>query len=208
MEFIPRGLFDVMGNMRAEDGARMGEGRAKGLHLSSIVKKMREAARLPTEIEGEQEGVRMQLGFIWEHAVELHLNGVPLEEALQHSYRRWMLQARAHVVKQVTCERDGIHMTPDGLDCNEGLIESYKLTWRSMRKAANKDEFEENFWPWLVAERAYCLEWGVDTVRFFICWVNGDYSHKEGRGPQVRVYDCVFTEEELLGNWSAVLQYR
>lgn len=210
MEFILRGLLDVMSAARTESGERMGENRAPGLHLSSIVKEMRRAAKLPEGIEGEQDGVRMQLGFCFEHALMLCANnpGMSFTVALEHSYRRWMVQVWDGVVTQVTGEQDGIHMTPDGLDCNEGILHSYKLTWRSKRKAISKDEFEEHFWPWLVAEKGYAWHWGVDTVRFFIGWVNGDYSYKKGGGPSIEVYDCVFTEEELRENWAAVLRYK
>jgi len=208
MEFLYRGIFDVMENARTEDGKRMGEDRPGGLHLSDITREMRKAAKLPQGIEGEQDGIRMQLGFIWEHAVELVLQGVPFDAALAHSYKRYMLQARGHVVKQVQTSLDGVEMTPDAFDCESGLIESYKLTWKSKKKAISKDEFQENFWPWLVAEKAYCLAWGVDTTRFFIGWVNGDYSYKPGGGPQLDIYDCVYTEDELKANWGAVMQYK
>jgi hypothetical protein len=208
MIFTPRGLFDVMGNARTEDGKRMGEDRPKGLHLSDIVREMRKAAKLSQGIEGEQDGVRMQLGFVWEHTVPLVLEGMPMDAALAHSYKRYMLQARAHVVTQVQTSLDGVLMTPDAFDAQEGIIDSYKLTWKSMKKAASGDEFAENFWPWLVAEKAYCLAWGVDTTRFFIGWVNGDYSYKPGRGPQIGIYDCQYTEDELRSNWGSVMAYR
>ncbi len=209
MEFIPRGLFDVAGNARTELGERIGENRSPGVHLSECVGDMRAAGGLPGGIPGEQDRIRMQLGFLFEHAIELVIQGIPVGLAMEHAYKRWMLQVRVDVVTQITGCKDRVHMTPDGLDCNEGLIESYKYTYKSMRKAESQVEFEENFWPWVVSEKAYCYGWGVDTVRFYVCWDRGDYSFKPGRGgPQVQVYDCVFTEEELVGNWAAVLKYR
>lgn len=213
MDFIPRGPFDVMGNARTAEGEKMGEGRAKGFHVSMGVQAMRQAANLPGEIEGEQEGIRMQLGFLWEYAVELVLQGMPIDTALAVAFKRYMaFQVRAHVVKQMKLEYPDtsgpVHGTPDGFDAEEGIIESYKLTWKSKKKAVSKDEFAEHFWPWLVAEKAYCLMLGVDTTRFYIGWVNGDYSFKKGGGPQIDIYDCVYTEDELVENWRSLMAYK
>ena len=209
MKFIERGLYDVLPEARTELGEKLGENRAPGLHLSHITNEMRRAADLPGDIPGEQPGIRMQMGFLWEHALRLVASGVPVGDAMEMSYKRWMLMARSGVVQQITGERDGIHMTPDGLDCNEGVMDSYKYTYKSMAKADSQVEFEENFWPWLVAEKGYAWAWGVDTTRFFICWDRGDYTFKPGRGgPQVRIYDCVYTQQELEDNWAAVLAYK
>jgi hypothetical protein len=205
--FRPLGPFDVAANSRTADLQKMGEGRPAGLHLSELIRDMRVAAGLPVEgPEGEQEGVRMQLGFLWETAVELCLAGASFEDAWEMAARRYMCAVRQQVVKQVQLEKDSIHMTPDGVDFSTGALESYKATHKSQRKADSQEAFEQNFWSWLVAEQGYCLAAGVDTCRFFICWMNGRYDFKTG--PNWQIYECVWTEQELIDNWSAVLKYK
>jgi hypothetical protein len=207
--FRPLGPFDVATNARTADLQRMGEGRPTGLHLSDIIRDMRVAAGKPVEgPEGEQEGVRMQAGFIWETVVELMLAGADLYSAWELAAKRYMAAVRCDVVKQVQLEKDGIHMTPDGVDFATGAVESYKATWRSERKADSADEFEDHFGFWLNAEASYCLAAGVDTCRFFICWMNGRYSFRQGEGPSWKMYEVVWTEEELLDNWTAILKHK
>jgi len=188
----------------------MGEDRAPGLHLSHITRLMRAAANAgKPEPVFAQEGVHMQMGFLFEHAIKLMIGGqIPYEAAMELAFKRYCIQIRPAVVTQITGSLDEIEMTPDGFDAAEGLIESYKWTTRSMKKAATKLAFEEHFWTWLVAEKGYCLAWGVDTTRFYICWDRGDYSFGATGGPQVHVYDCIYTYEELKENWAGVMAYK
>jgi hypothetical protein len=103
-------------------------------------------------------------------------------------------------------------MTPDGFNPHLSMLDSYKLTWRSMGKW--NEDVEEHFWPWLVAEKAYLwaytMQLGIDilTCRFYICWVNGDYTKKPGHGPQATQCDMICTRQELEDNWKSVLLYR
>jgi hypothetical protein len=207
--FRPLGPFDVAANSRTADLQKMGEGRPVGLHLSELIRDMREAAGLVTKgPEGEQEFVRMQAGFLWETVVDLVLAGTPMYEAWELATKRYMASVMPESVRQVQLERDGIHMTPDGVDFATGAILSFKATWKSEKKADTQESFEQEFWTWLVAEKGYALAAGVDTVRFYIFWVNGRYTYKPGEGPCWKMYECVFTEPELQDNWTAVLKYK
>lgn len=193
---------------RADDMRLLGEGRAPGLHLSSVIRVMREAAGSPSGApEGDQEGVRLQEGFLWERAVEYMMAGFDLDTAMGMAFKRLCLYTREGVIKQITLEKDGIHMTPDGLDPVRGRLESYKATRRSLRKALDADGFRENFWSWQVQEMSYCLAAGVDECRWIVLWAAGDYSKGVGSGPRVLECNVQWTHAELLENWELVLRH-
>jgi hypothetical protein len=186
----------------------MGEGRPSGLHLGSIIKRMKIAmGEKVTGVEGDQEGVRIQEGFLFERALEYVASGMSLDEAMDAAFRRYMIKTREHVTKQISVQRDEIWMTPDGFNSTAGELESYKMTRRTLRNARTQEGFESNFWPWFVAEKGYCLAVGVDTVRWIVLWGAGDYSKGPGSGPQLLTSVATFTPDELVANWAVVLKH-
>lgn len=165
--------------------------RPSGLHVSGLVKAAFKNLfnTEPKAIEGEQPWVRAMAGFLWERAIE-------------YAFTEYMQQERRIVNKQDSCSlvmEDGriVTGTPDGLVGE--YVEEYKATWRSMRKWSEDPERE--FWMWVAQVKAYCYMTGRTKARFFIFWVNGDYSYKTGRGPQVTTCEMEFTVEELEDNW-------
>ena len=186
----------------------LGEGRPPGLHLGAVLHRMKVAAGDKVDgVEGDQEGVRMQEGFLLESALEYVAAGMTLDGALELAFKRYMIAIRSGITRQVAVERDGIHMTPDALDPERGLIESYKMTRRSLRGARTQEDFEANFWIWLCQEKSYALACGVDTCRWIVLWQAGDYSRGVGSGPQMLECTATFTPEELLANWATVLMH-
>lgn len=186
----------------------MGEGRTPGLHLSSIIHRMKVAVGENVgDIKGDQPLVRMQEGFLWESALEYVAAGLPMDQALEVAFKRYSVELRKGVCQQVKLEKDGVHMTPDAFNATTGEIESYKCTRRSLAKAKTQSEFEENFWPWLVQEKSYAYALGVDTVRWIVLWAAGDYSKGHGSGPRMLQSVGVFTMEELVSNWKTVLMH-
>lgn len=159
------------------------------------------------DIPGDQPYVRMQEGFLWEYALELMAGGMGREEAMDVAFKRYMVNLRGHVVKQIAVERDGIQMTPDGFSPQLGELESYKCTRRSLSNAKTAEEFENNFWIWMMQEKSYCLAVGVDTVRWIVLWQAGDYGKGLGTGPQVLQATAKFSTKELLDNWKAVCKH-
>jgi hypothetical protein len=157
-------------------------------------------------IKDDQEGVRIQEGFLWESALEYMVGGMSLDGAMDLAFRRYMIQLREGHAKQVQVERDGIHMTPDAFWPREGVVESYKCTRKTLRKALVQADFEENHWAWIIQEKAYALAMGVDTTRWVVLWAAGDYSRGPGSGPQVLESTAVWTPAELLENWAMVLK--
>lgn len=185
----------------------MGEGRAKGIHLSSIIHHMKVTSEGPyLPIAGEQDGVRMQVGFLWEHAAESMAAGMPLEEAIDLAFKRLMIGTRPQLVNQVKVEKDGVHMTPDSFDPQRGELVSYKATWRSLGKALTQDDFERNFWTWIMQEAGYAHALGVDTATWVVLWVCGDY--KGAKSPRCMQATAKWTAEELAENWSIILAHK
>ena len=184
----------------------MGTDRPPGLHLSDVIRAMKQAAGEKLEgPEGEQEGLRMLEGFLWETAVEYILAGMTHDQAMEAAFRRYMLHVRRGMVRQVRLEQDGIKMTPDAFDPAEGRLESYKHTRRSLKNALTIESFSESFWTWFVQEQSYCLAAGVDSVRWIVLWAAGDYGKGPGTGPQALECTVTFTPDELLTNWHKVV---
>lgn len=211
MRFTDLGRFNIDGNARREDGGLIGTGRAPGLHLSDIIGEMRREAGLPMGgTPGEQEWLAAQDGFLWEYGLELYAGGMGLDAAMQIAFKRYMLQCRAGITKQLVCEKGGIHMSPDGYDPGPPrTLESYKRTKKSMRKAESAEAFTEHFWPWIVQESCYVLglrDAGVevDRVLYIVYWVNGDYRWEKGTSHDVRQYEVIFDERDLDAAWSQV----
>jgi len=198
--------FPVWDNMRTADLTEMGVGRPGGLHLSAVIHEMKVAAGEKVgEIKGDQPYMRMQEGFLWETALEYMIGGLSLDDAIELAFKRYMIALRKNICTQVALEKDGIHMTPDGLDKAEGRLESYKCTRRSLKKVLTKEDFEMNFWPWLVQEKSYAIAAGVDTVTWIVLFQAGDYGKGKGTGPRAMQATAVFTAQELVDNWRNVL---
>ena len=197
----------------------MGHGRGAELHLGAIIKEMKRAAGESVDsIPGEQEWLRAQVGFLWEPAVEYVLAGMGIDDALELAFKRHMRALRV-MARQVKLERDRIHMTPDGLLPRQLL--SWKATWRGAGKAGYGLDpteglamFEDNFWAWHVAEKAYAaaaqvaglLPAGDATCRFEVLWVRGDY--RGAGGPKALATEVTWTPEEMDTNWTGILRNR
>jgi hypothetical protein len=205
VEFSGWTPLDMEGSLRTADLRRMGEGRAEGLHLGAIIRAAKAAAgeRLDAP-EGDQPGVRVQEGFLFETIVEYLIAGIPFDEAVNLAFKRYCLSLRAGIVKQIALERDGIHGTPDALDPSVPRLESYKSTRRSLRNARTQVEFEQHFWTWVMQEAGYCHMAGFDRVRWIVWWQAGDYSRGAGTGPCVLEATARFTQDEMAANWKGV----
>lgn len=201
----------------------MGEARAPGMHLGTVLKAMRVAAKQKSgPIEGEDPGARPEIGFLFERAASLMWAGVPYAVALEAAWKDYCGTVLELDEYQSKLAQDGVQMTPDGLMQVDGQrsLASFKLTWKSMKKwredtlAVNAGGSAEHFWSWLFAEeayaRAYMLRDAQETMRcrFFIFWVNGDYTYKPGHGPQATYCDVFFSTAEMEQDWRVMLRYR
>ena len=176
----------------------MGHGRRTDIvHQSELIKIAKAAAGEPVDgIEGETDGFRAQLGFLFERALEI----------VWTEY--WRIER--DVETQLSLERDGIAGTPDGFNYETNRLESYKLTWRSARKW--NEDIEGNFWPWLMQEKGYMamlnqhLDEPVTEVDYWVGFALGDYKGPWRLG--VWTETLTFSEAEIHDNWQTMLRYK
>lgn len=208
----------------------MGHGRAPGLHLGTVIRRIRQLRGDKIYEDGnEQDGGRMFAGFAWERALELAFHALGVR--------------RDGVLKQLRLELNGIHMTPDGLDLDVPCLEEYKLTWKGMKRLLDtagyqdwhaafvRDEdgnwvlpgepppglsetlawnFLAEFKDWNTQMQGYLkgiqetMGLDIKTARLFVYWVRGDYKWHFG-GPQVTLIELRWTQEEIDDNWRKIL---
>ena len=175
----------------------MGQGRLgmgpRDVHLSQIVHRMMvEAGSNVGTPEGEQDGLRAQIGFLWERAIE-------------YAWREYQQMTRP-VEHGVQLMLDGLWMSPDGVNRADDMIEEYKFTWKSRRKWDEAAEVE--FWHWMVQVKGYAHALGFRRARFLVFWAGGSYF--KGNLPQIGPWQTVmeWTQAELDDNWQTVLRYK
>jgi len=207
--FEPGGRIEILPIMRDADLRPPGEGRPPGLHLSQLIQRICGFGQ--EGIVTEDAAVRVQMGFIWEAAVELTLAGAPWASALEMAARRYWVSMRTPPAKQVRLLVDGIHMTPDGYREADRTLEEYKLTWKSLRKAESAEKFAEHFRHWIIQAASYCYGLGqmydqrICKVEWIVGWMGGDYSYKPGGGPQWSSIRAELTPEEVRATWGLVM---
>jgi hypothetical protein len=168
-------------------------------------------------IPGEQDFLRPAVGFMWEYALECMAGGMTLEDATEMALKRVVLKQRESVVKQLQVELDDVHGTPDGLDPDpaepgwvlvnaaEACLESYKATWRSSRGTDELSVFADKFWTWHMQEKAYAKMAGLNSCRWIVLWVCGDY--RRPIGPQALECRVTWTQAEIDDNWDAMMMH-
>lgn len=171
--------------------------RSSGVHLSDIIRYIdntvmnpgkRPASESLSQAELARAGSRWEMGFIWEVLVE-------------EVFMRRMLE-RLRLQKQDPLIFRNLALTPDADSEPEERIFEFKATWYSSRRG---EEFEDNFWHWIMQIKAYCLAKRRLKATIFVFWVNGDYKES---GPMVIRYDFEFTPQELEENWQIIENHR
>lgn len=207
--------IDVIANARTADGTVVGSDRvATDLHLGRIIHEAKVASGENVGmVPGDQDGLRMQEGFILETVVDYVLAGMRFDDAIQIAFKRYGLQILPWV-RQVHLEADGIKMTPDGLDpfavsiadgAPEPELVSIKATRRTLRNARTLEDFSAHFWTWFMQEQGYLRAAGLRQVRWIVWWIASDYSKGKGTGPSLLDCRVKFDQEELDQNWKGVL---
>jgi hypothetical protein len=198
---------DISGSLRSADLQAMGVGRQSAewdLGMGDVTRAAKIAAGENVgEVPGDQPDVRVQEGFIFETVVDYTLAGVPFDEAVDLAFKRYALAVRPWL-RQIRLVKDRIRLTPDAIDPRVPEIVSVKSTRRSLRNARTQDDFESNFWTWVMADSGYALAAGLDRVRWIVWWQAGDYSKGKGTGPQVLEATARFSGDELEANWKGV----
>lgn len=184
---FPRGPINAAGQP-------WGEGRSTGLHVSEIIRFIRERVTGIKYVEQEGDPNWALIGLIFENMIE-------------DAFSRYMSAARRDlIVSQSELCVDGVYLTPDAFNVEDGVCEEFKATYRSLRKLNEPDGMVTHFWPWLTQVAAYCYALGCDTARIVALFVMGDYSYRPpDGGPQIRCIEVTFTPQELEDNWKMLL---
>ncbi len=185
--------------MYSAEGQPWGTGRGAGLHLSEVIRYMREGlgAKLPAQDTGNNGFAQV---------------GLMLETWVEKALAKYVGYGEQHLIYPGEMWVDGIGMNPDRYHTRDEKVVEYKATWRSLRKIEGLDGdlaldvFEELFYYYRWQVMAYCHGLGCLDADLVILFVNGDYSYKEPRGgPQFRVIEMHFTEQEIADNWRNIL---
>lgn len=148
--------------------------RTAGVHLTQIIRSIHEETTEPKEgWDSRSLWLSGEIGFMW-------------EEILSYALKSRLPNRIGEV------EKDGIIMSPDGIDLDMWELWEYKATWKS-----SKNQPYDN-WKWMVQVKAYALALEVCVVKMAVLYVMGDY---RGSGPQYIGYRLEFTEYELRENW-------
>lgn len=153
--------------------------RSEGLHLTTVIKSFL-----------EQAGIEQKKAAGWDMDVAAAA-GFLFEEALEVAFRD-LMSGKPRIGE---IEKDGIIMSPDGLDIECWSLEEYKLTWKS----SNHDVRDNHKWMMQIKGYCYALQTTECLLRVF--YINGNY---RGSGPQYKVFRLTFTPGEIAENWALI----
>jgi len=91
-------------------------------------------------------------------------------------------------------EMDGVVGSPDGIGFDtsgNAYVEEYKCTSMGVGKTP------ANMWRWMMQAKGYCRMVGATRCIFRVLHLTFP--------PTYRVWELVFTEEELAENWAAIM---
>lgn len=131
-----------------------------------------------------------EMGFVW-------------EDALQLAYGKRFTE----IERPPEVTRDGIVGSPDGLSRKVKVVQEYKLKWVSVKNFDYAKQMK-----WQMQAKSYCclMGQGWRKVRYWVCFVMGDWGYGQDRkvGPEMRVFDVTFMDEELRVHWDMMRKYR
>lgn len=167
--------------------------RPAGVHLSTIIHYLTsKIEKFPDHSKQEDGGqtaknAKMGVGIAWETVLSWAIGKVyPSSRIVYPGY--------------FTC--DGVIMNPDRYDYVDNVLEEYKATWYSYRKASTPQKFAEFFWWWIIQAKAYCRELHTLKARFRVFFLNGDYAPPM---PKPKQWQLEFSPAELESNWKMIL---
>jgi hypothetical protein len=160
--------------------------RSSGLHLSQIIQDLYYGDKPEEETP---DYTRMCVGFAWE---------ILLADALGRVFHQADLCDAGILLHPGEYERDGILMSPDATYLYDNVLEEYKATWTNSKKPIAEHP------AWICQTKSYCYVLGMDTVRFRVLHIMGDY---KGGGPIIKTWLVTYTQEEMERNWFVVKQH-
>jgi len=158
--------------------------RSEGLHLSDILESMELDMEVKRDGKWNKNALFTQ-GFVWERVLKFVI--------LKQRYDSGALAPVGEL------EKDGIYLTPDGMDIQDWVHEEWKATYKSMRH----DPHEYYRYWWQI--KAACHAIGTNKARLRVWFIMGDY--RGGSGPQWRSWEAEFTDRELEENWQSIVSH-
>lgn len=154
--------------------------RQSGTHLSDVLDVIcAHIYKGKREAMTEEERILMELGFIWERALEMAW--------------RDLLGIRPPQI----C-LDNIWLSPDYVKYGDEIV----ITESKLTKKSSRDFDPSAQMRWIMQIKAYCYSVGAKTAELHVLFVNGDY---KGYLPKYRVWKLSFTELELEENWQMII---
>lgn len=189
-------------------------GRSPGVHVSSIIRGIATELKILKPEESEELGLvdvrdmsgigivaqlRIHAGLAWE---EHYLQMIP--DVLKHPGEMKV---------------DGVYMTHDGESVSVIIsvptvkwgvkIHEVKFTWKSTRttKADSSSPLEgKSNLMWMCQLKSYCKGRDTRFADLHVYHVLGDYTYP--LSPQLIIYHCEFTQDEIEDNWQWMLDYK
>jgi len=189
-----------------------GEGRTKGIHLSGVIKVMREKSGMNPKPSKPEEDLRVnELSYLYQNTdpLDVRKSGVLMRAVMGLAWEDWLAEQLDVDFHPGELSLDGIVMTPDGIgfDTETGgyLLHEIKLTFKSSKTpvTAKVD------WMWQAASylKGMSAKYNEPCLRcvFHPLYTRGDYS---GIDPLYAPQMVEFEQEEVDLIWSEVLRYR
>lgn len=163
-------------------GKDLKKGRSPGLHVSDIYR------ALERELDEKKKA--------WPGGVSLYAEtGFLFEEALEVAFRQ--RTGTDYRVGEII--KDGVIMSPDGVNVAAWELEEYKCTWTSSNKPIGSR------WAWLTQIKSYLYGLDMCVCLLRVLYICGNY--RDIRGPQYMEYRLEFDPVELETNWKMLIDY-
>jgi hypothetical protein len=153
--------------------------RSVGLHVSGVIRHILVTSGLEEQSDFTDDDLSLFaiIGRLWEQMLADVMFKLP-------RYQR-----------PGELERDGIFGSPDAVDCVEGRLMEFKVTWKSSNRAI------ESFFKYKLQVMAYLYMLGLTECDLYVCFVCGNYRPPL---PQFKAWRLSFTEVELRTNWAVL----
>lgn len=164
--------------------------RTPGLHLTSIIKSLRNDLGLGKTAAGWEMSVCADLGFLWEEAFSL-------------AYTDRAGQVIHGITRPGEITRDGIIMSPDGIGLDPAgkipfVNHELKCTWRSLNNNPQDDFY------WDTQFKCYCKGLETTVTILHVMYVVGNY---RGSGPRPDHVRFEYTQKEINTAWDMVVRH-
>jgi hypothetical protein len=187
--------------------------RTGGIHQSSIIKAIALRSGILDSRYAEEEDfaemsnpLLVMLGLAWEDWASKHLHpdvtyhpGEVECDGIKQSVDGWS------ETEPDTYTRVWLEPCPE--DWMSVKVNEFKSTHKSCKGLDNPEIGfrDQKFWMWIAQMMGYCHTFQTRWATLHVLFVRGDY---KAFGPQYRVFEFEFTEEEIEDNWNMILAHK